>query len=137
MTPKTKLSCGVSLLTLMCHLECSPLYCNSTTACEHTCGWMMVSAQINSKWSRFFIKGMCSRLWCSAIFSQSVLSVERFAAEEAITDNMVQLQRKKENDKRRRGKARDGHANQLGEDNEVQTLWAMLYADDVGTYHDQ
>ena len=57
---------------------------------------------------------------------------KRFLAHAAITDNMVQLQRKEEDEKKgtsRTGKV-DGRRGKEGE--EVQTLWVMLYADDAG-----
>ena len=68
------------------------------------------------------------------MYFTAVLSVaeKRFLADAAITDNMVQLQRKGEGEKkgtsrttikvdRRRGKEGD----------EVQKLWGMLYANDA------
>ena len=52
---------------------------------------------------------------------------KRFLADAAITDNMVQLQRKEEGEKKvtsRTGKEKEG--------DEAQRLWGMLYADDAG-----
>ena len=56
-----------------------------------------------------------------------------FLADAAITDNMVQLQRKKENGKKK-GTSRTGKVDGRGgkEEEEVQRLWGMLYADDAG-----
>ena len=70
----------------------------------------------------------------SMFFTAAVLRVaqKRFLADAAITDNMVQLQRKKEGVKKgtsRTGKV-DGRRGEEGE--EVQRLWGMLYADDAG-----
>ena len=68
------------------------------------------------------------------MFFTAVLRVaeKRFAADKAITDSMVQLQRKKEKGKKKRGMARAGQADGQGKEKEAQTLWAMLYADDAG-----
>ena len=68
------------------------------------------------------------------MFFTAVLRVaeKRFLADAAITDNMVQLQRKEEAEKKgtsRTGKA-DGRRGKEGEG--VQRLWGMLYADDAG-----
>ena len=67
------------------------------------------------------------------VFFTAVLRVaeKRFLADAAITDNMVQLQRKKEGEKgtSRTGKV-DGRRGKEGEG--VQRLWVMLYADDAG-----
>ena len=68
------------------------------------------------------------------MFFTAVLRVaeKRFLADAAITDNMVQLQRKEEGEKKgnsRTGKV-DGRRGKEGE--EVQRLWGMLYADDAG-----
>ena len=57
---------------------------------------------------------------------------ERFLADAAITDNMVQLQRKEEGEEKGTsctGKV-DGRRGKEGEG--VQRLWGMLYADDAG-----
>ena len=68
------------------------------------------------------------------MFFTAVLRVaeKRFLADAAITDNMVQLQRKKEGEKK--GTSRigevDGRRGKEGEG--VQRLWGMLYADDAG-----
>ena len=67
------------------------------------------------------------------MFFTAVLRVaeKRFLADAAITDNMVQLQRKKEGEKgtSRTGKV-DGRRGKEGEG--VQRLWGMLHADDAG-----
>ena len=68
------------------------------------------------------------------MFLTAVLRVaeKRFLADAAITDNMVQFQRKKEGEKKgtsRTGKV-DGRRGKEGEG--VQRLWGMLYADDAG-----
>ena len=57
---------------------------------------------------------------------------KRFLADAAITDNMVQLQRMEKGEKKgtsRTGKV-DGRRGKQEED--VQRLWGMLYADDAG-----
>ena len=68
------------------------------------------------------------------MFFTAVLRVaeKRFFADAAITDNMVQLQRKEKGEKKgtsRAGKV-DGRRGKEGE--EVQKLRGMLYADDAG-----
>ena len=70
----------------------------------------------------------------AAVFLTAVLRVaeKRFLADAAITDNMVQLQRKEEGKEKgtsRTGKV-DGRRGKEGM--EVQRLWGMLYADDAG-----
>ena len=60
------------------------------------------------------------------------MAENRFLADAAIDDNMVQLQRKEEGEKKstsRTGKV-DGRRGKEGEG--VQRLWGMLYADDAG-----
>ena len=60
------------------------------------------------------------------------MAEKRFLADAAITDNMVQLQRKEKGEKKgtsRTGKV-DGRRGKEWE--EVQRLWGMLYADDAG-----
>ena len=82
------------------------------------------------------------RLWQGCVlapllfnmFFTAVLRVaeKRFLADAAITDNMVQLQRKEKGEKNgtsRTGKF-DGRRGKEGQ--EVQRLWGMLYADDAG-----
>ena len=68
------------------------------------------------------------------MFFTAVLRVteKRFLADAAITDNMVQLQRKEEGEKK--GTSCTGKVNgwRGKEGDEVQTLWGMLYADDAG-----
>ena len=63
------------------------------------------------------------------------LAEKRFLADAAITDSMVQLQRKKKKGEKR-GTSRtagkvDGRRGKE-EEEEVQRLWGMLYADDAG-----
>ena len=63
----------------------------------------------------------------------AVLSVPEkpFLADAAITDNMVQLQRKKKGEKK--GTSRTGKVDgRRGKEGGVQRLWGMLYADDAG-----
>ena len=57
---------------------------------------------------------------------------KRFLADVAITDNMVQLQRKEKGEKK--GTSRAGKfGGQMGEEEEdEERLWGMLYADDAG-----
>jgi len=57
------------------------------------------------------------------MFFTAVLRVaeKRFAADKAITDSMVQLQRKKEKGKNKRGKARAGQADGQGKNKEAPT----------------
>ena len=69
-----------------------------------------------------------------SMFFTAVLRVaeKRFLADAAITDNMVQLQRKEKGEKKgtsRTGKV-DGRRGK--EEEEVKRLWGMLYADDAG-----
>ena len=134
MTPSTEPFCGVSLLVLACHRECSPSSANSTTVCKHACGWMMESARISSTWGKVSGKdALLAPLLFNMLFT-AVLRVaeKRFLADAAITDNMVQLQRKEKGEKKgtsSTGKV-DGWRGKEGE--EVQRLWAMLYADDAG-----
>ena len=68
------------------------------------------------------------------MFFTAVLRVaeKRFLVDAAITDNVVQLQRKEKGEKKgtsRTGKV-DGRMGKEGE--EVQRLWCILYADDAG-----
>ena len=70
------------------------------------------------------------------MFFTAVLRVAetRFLSDAAFTDNMVQLQRKEEGEKKgtsRTGKV-DGRRGTGTEGEEVQRLWGMLYADDAG-----
>ena len=55
-----------------------------------------------------------------------------FAADQAFTESLVQLQRKQEKKQTKREKARAPHADGQGSDKDAQTLWAILYADDAG-----
>ena len=67
------------------------------------------------------------------MFFTAVLHVaeKRFLADAAITDNMVQLQRKEEGEKK--GNSRTGKVDgrRGSEEEEVQGLWGELYADDA------
>ena len=68
------------------------------------------------------------------LFNMFFMAVPRvtekcFLADAAITDNMVQLQRKEKGEKNGTGKV-DGRRGDDGE--EVQILWGMPYADDTG-----
>ena len=55
-----------------------------------------------------------------------------FVVDAAITDNMVQLQRKHEKGEKK-GTSRAGKVDgRRGKEEEVQRLWGMLYADDAG-----
>ena len=68
------------------------------------------------------------------MFFTAVLRVaeERFIAGAAITDNTVQLQRKKDKDEKK-GTSRTGKVDRRrGKEEEVQILWGMLSADDAG-----
>ena len=70
------------------------------------------------------------------MFITAVLRVaeKRFLADAAITDNMVQLQRKEEKGEKK-GTSGTGKVDGRGgkeEEEEVQRLWGMLYADDAG-----
>ena len=57
---------------------------------------------------------------------------KRFPADAAITDNMVQLQRKQEKSKKK-GTSRTGKVDGCGvKEKEVQRLWDMMNADDAG-----
>ena len=68
------------------------------------------------------------------MFFTAVLRVaeKRFLADAAITDNIGQLQRKKEKGEKK-GTSRTGKVDgRRGKEEEVQRLWGMLYADDAG-----
>ena len=68
------------------------------------------------------------------MFFTAVLRVaeKRFLSDAAITDNMVELQRKKEKGEKK-GTSRTGTADGRGrKEDEVQRLWGMLYAEDAG-----
>ena len=60
------------------------------------------------------------------------MAEKRFLADAAITDNMVQLQRKEEGEKKGTSRTSnvDGRRGKEGEG--VLRLWGMLYADDAG-----
>ena len=91
MIPSTEPFCGMSMLVLACHRECSPSSANSTTACKHACGWIMENARISSTWGKVSGKDACSPLLFNMFFT-AVLRVaeKRFLVDAAITDNMVQ-----------------------------------------------
>ena len=68
------------------------------------------------------------------MFFTAVLRVaeKRFFSDSSITDNMVQLQRKREKGEKE-GTSRTGKVDgRGGKEEEVQRLWGMLYADDAG-----
>ena len=102
--------------------------------CNHACGWMMENARISSMWGKVSGKDACSRHCCFTCFS-AVLRVaeKRFLADAVITDSMVQLRRNKEEGEKK-GTSRTGKADRWRgkEEEEVQRLWGMLYADDAG-----
>ena len=70
------------------------------------------------------------------IFFMVVLPVaeKRFTADAVIMDSMVQLRRKKEGGKKD-GRARAGRVDAQRKEEEAQTLWGMLYADDAGNVY--
>ena len=57
---------------------------------------------------------------------------KRFTADAVIVDSMVQLQRKEEKREQKRARARSGRVDRQRKEEEAQTMWGMLYADDVG-----
>ena len=59
---------------------------------------------------------------------------KRFLADAAITDNVVQLQRKEKGESKKKSASRTGKVDALGGKvgEEVQRLWGMMYADDAG-----
>ena len=61
------------------------------------------------------------------------MAEKRILADASITDNMVQLQRKKEKGEKK-GTSRTGKVDGRGEkeEEEGQRLWGLLYADDAG-----
>ena len=67
------------------------------------------------------------------MFFTAVLCVaeKRFLADAAITDNMVQLQRKEKGEKKGTSRTAKGDGRRGKEGEEVQRLWGMLYADDA------
>ena len=75
----------------------------------------------------------CFSQRCSVV---QVYTEERLVADKAITDSMAWCNNNNERRRRRRrGKIRGqraGQADGQGRDNEAQTLWARLYADDAG-----
>ena len=80
---------------------------------------------------------MRARATSFKLFFTAVLRVaeKHFLADAAITDNMVQLQRKKEKGEKK-GTSRTGKVDgRRGkeEEEEVQRLWGVLYADDPGS----
>ena len=138
MTPSTESYCGLSLLVLAYHRECSPSFANSTTACKHACGWMM------GECSEKFDVGQDLRQECvlaplllNMVFTAVLRVAEKyFLADAVITDNMVQIQRKERRRGGYKGKPRSGKVDRWGEKEEeeveAQRLWGMLYADDAG-----
>ena len=107
-------------------------FANSTPACGHACGWMMVSARAVRCGAGSSAR-VCARATAIQHFFTAVLRVaeKRFTADAVIMDSMVQLQRKKEKGGKRRGRARAGRADGQRKEEEAQTLWGMLYADDA------
>ena len=135
MTPSTEPFNGMSLLVLACHRECSPSSANSTTACKHACSWMMESARVSSTWGKVSGEDACLRYCCSTCFLRRYARVteKRFLADAAITDNMMQLQRKEEGEKKgtlRTGKV-GGRRGKEGEEG-AEIVGYMLYEDDAG-----
>ena len=80
------------------------------------------------------------RQWCVLasllfnIFSTAVLHVaeKRLTVDAVIMDSMVQLQRKKEKGGGKMGRTRAGRVDGQMKEEEAQTFWGMLYADDAG-----
>ena len=68
------------------------------------------------------------------VFLTAVLRVaeKRFTADAVIMDSMVQLQRKKEKGGEEERRAQAGRLDGQRKEQEAQTLWGMLYADDAG-----
>ena len=135
MAPSTEPFCEMSFLVWACHRNCSPSSAKSTTACKHACGLMMESAWISSTRGKVSGKDACLGHCCSTCFSRRYRVWPRnasFLADAAITENMVQLQQKKEKGKKkgtsRTGKV-DGRRGQ--EEEEVRILWGMLYGVDA------
>ena len=131
-TPSTEPFCRMSLLVLACHRECSPSSANSTTACKHA----LDDGECSDKFDvRQGIRQGC--MLAPLLFNMFFMAVlrvveKRFLADAAITDNMVHLQRKKEKGEKK-GSSRTGKVDgRRGEEEEVQRLWGMLYADDAG-----
>ena len=127
MTLSTEPFCWMYLVVYACDRECLPSSANSTTVSKHACGWMMQS-------SRIITQGCVLAPLPFNMFFTSVLRVaeKRFLADAAITDNMVQLQRKEKGEEK--GTSRTGKFNGRSgkEGEEVERLWGMLYVDDAG-----
>ena len=132
MTPSTEpFFCGLSLLVLACHRECSPFrqFHDGMQACVR-----LDDGECSDK----FDVGQGLRQGCVLapllfnMFSTAILRVaeKRFLADAAITDNMVQLQQEKGEKK---GTPRTCKVDGRGgkEKEEVQRLWGMLYAGDA------
>eukprot|EP00904_Undaria_pinnatifida_P009511 jgi/Undpi1/5690/HiC_scaffold_2.g00964.m1 len=90
---------------------------------------MHESAWVCSTWGKVSGKDACSRHCCSNIFFTAVLRVaeKRFLVDAAITNNMVQLQRKEEGEKKgtsRTGKV-DGRRGKEGD--EVQRIVGLYF----------
>ena len=116
---------------------------------KHACGWMMGSTRISSTWGKVFGKSECSRHCCSTCFSRRYCVAPR---------NAFSLMQptwttwRSSNERRRKGRrAHHARAKSAGgggegggggggggrwrwgkEEEEVQRLWGMLYADDGG-----
>ena len=107
MTPSTEPFCGMPLLVLACHRECSPSSGNSTTACKHACGWMMESARVSSTWDNVSGKDACTRHCCSTCFSR------RHCVWPKNASSLMQPSRTtwcSSNERRRKGRRRAHHA---------------------------
>ena len=94
--------CGMSLLVMACHRECSTTSANSTTPCKHLCGWMMDKFDVGQGLRRGFVLtplrcSTCFLRLVNMFFTAVLRVVEKcFLADAATRDNMMQLQRKKE-----------------------------------------
>ena len=58
------------------------------------------------------------------------MAEKRFTVDAVIMDSLVRLQRKEKRGKRK-GRARAGRVDRQRNEDEAQTLWGMLYADDA------
>ena len=77
---------------------------------------------------------MCARAIAVQYLFTAVLRVaeKHFTADSVIMDSMVQLLRRREG-RKRVGRARAGRDDGQRKEEEAQTLWGILYADDAGT----